>query len=51
LIGKAGVAWADWTLKGNTTAAKFFTDSAEATKAGWSGIKSQSLDKLVVTPI
>jgi hypothetical protein len=47
----AAVHWAQWLLRGNATAATFFTNNAEATKAGWTGISSQSLDKIAVTPI
>ena len=51
VIGNAFVIWVDWILKGNTTASTFFTNNAEATAAGWTEIKSQSLDKIKVTPI
>jgi hypothetical protein len=50
-IKSAAVHWAQWLLKGNTTAATYFTNNAEATAAGWTGISSQSLDKISVTPI
>ncbi|KAF2823050.1 hypothetical protein CC86DRAFT_448108 [Ophiobolus disseminans] len=50
-ILKAAVKWAQWTLRGDASAATFFTSNAEATAAGWSGIASQSLDKLSVAPI
>lgn len=47
----AAVRWAQWLLRGNTTAATFFTNNAEATAAGWTGISSQSLDKITVAQI
>ena len=50
-IKTAAVHWAQWFLRGNTTAATYFTDNAEATHAGWTGISSQNLDKIAITPI
>ncbi|KAK5659963.1 hypothetical protein OQA88_13428 [Cercophora sp. LCS_1] len=50
-IKTGAVRWAQWLLRGNTTAATFFTNNAEATAAGWTGISSQGLDKISVTPI
>lgn len=50
-INQAAVQWADWLLRGNASAATFFTDDAEATAAGWAAISSQNLDKIEVTPI
>ncbi|KAK0744001.1 hypothetical protein B0T18DRAFT_392677 [Schizothecium vesticola] len=50
-IKTAAVHWAQWLLRGNTTAATYFTSNAEATQAGWTGISSQNLDKIIVTPI
>jgi len=47
----AAVRWADWLLRGNASAASFFTNGAEATAAGWTGISSQNLDKISVSPI
>ena len=50
-ITQAAVRWADWLLRGNATAATFFTNNAEATAAGWTSISSQNLDKISVAPI
>ncbi len=50
-IKTAAVHWAQWLLRGNTTAATYFTANAEATQAGWTGISSQNLDKITTTPI
>ncbi|KAK0633914.1 Alpha/Beta hydrolase protein [Immersiella caudata] len=50
-IKTATVRWAQWLLKGNATAATYFTNNAEATQAGWTGISSQNLDKINVTAI
>jgi len=48
---QAAVRWADWMLRGNASAATFFTNKAEATAAGWTDVSSQNLDKITVTPI
>ncbi|KAK1759085.1 hypothetical protein QBC47DRAFT_436614 [Echria macrotheca] len=50
-IKAAAVHWVDWLLRGNASAATFFTNNAEATAAGWMGISSQNLDKINVAPI
>ncbi|KAK0658018.1 hypothetical protein B0T16DRAFT_453424 [Cercophora newfieldiana] len=47
----AAVRWAQWLLQGNATAGTFFTNNAQATAAGWTGISSQSLDKITVVPL
>ncbi len=53
--GKFGVAasrWAEWTLRGNATAANFFTGTGAGTAKGdaWDTV-SASLDGIKVTPI
>jgi len=50
--GRFGVAAArffQWTLRGNATAAAFFTGQ-EAKEAGWT-VESKNLDAIEVTPI
>jgi hypothetical protein len=45
-FGVAGVRWLQWTLRGNATAAMFFT-GAGATSDGWA-VESKDLDKITV---
>ncbi|KAI1840470.1 hypothetical protein JX266_013306 [Neoarthrinium moseri] len=44
--GTATVQWLEWGLKGNLTAAKFFTDGGAQT-AGWSKVQSADLDSFL----
>jgi len=48
-FGVAGGYWLDWLLRGDVSAASFFT-GAGAKNDGWS-VESANLDKIVVTPI
>jgi len=51
--GKIGVAASylfNWVLRGNMTAAAWFTDGTAAKADGWS-FESQNLDKISVTPV
>ena len=51
MVGKAAVKWAQWTLKGDTSAAEFFKNKNTAQAAGWSGVKLQNLDNLNFTAL
>jgi len=44
LFATAGVHWLDWLLKGNTTAAQYFTGPSAAS-AGFE-VESKNLDKI-----
>jgi hypothetical protein len=48
-MGVAAVRFFQWILRGNTTAAAFFTGQ-EATQAGWT-VESKALDAIKVTAI
>ncbi|KAL2072919.1 hypothetical protein VTL71DRAFT_10243 [Oculimacula yallundae] len=48
-FGIAGGYWLDWLLRGDTSAASYFT-GAGAKNDGWS-VESANLDKIAVTPI
>jgi len=48
-FGIAATRFFEWTLRGNTTSAEFFTGTG-ATNAGWS-VESRGLELLKVTPI
>lgn len=45
-FGAAAVLWLQWGLKGNETAAEFFTEGG-AEVAGWLKVKSANLDKFL----
>ncbi|KAK0739898.1 hypothetical protein B0T21DRAFT_437200 [Apiosordaria backusii] len=49
-FGVAAVRFYQWTLRGNATAANFFTNNQEANQDGWS-VESRSLGNLRVNPI
>ncbi|KAK4172397.1 hypothetical protein QBC36DRAFT_197073 [Triangularia setosa] len=49
-FGVAAVRYYQWTLRGNATAASFFTNNQEANQDGWS-VESRSLGNLRVSPI
>jgi hypothetical protein len=46
VFGTAGLRWLQWTLQGNTTAAKYFTE--DGAKADTWTVESKDLDKLKV---
>lgn len=49
-FGVAAVRYYQWVLRGNATAANFFTNNQEASRDGWS-VESRSLGNLRVNPI
>ncbi|KAK4171783.1 hypothetical protein QBC36DRAFT_365217 [Triangularia setosa] len=49
-FGVAAVRYYQWALRGNATAANFFTNNQEANRDGWS-VESRSLGNLRVNPI
>lgn len=50
MVGTAGARYAQWLLRGNSTAGQYFTgDGAKAD--GWTDIVSKSLANIKVTPI
>ncbi|KAL2257834.1 hypothetical protein VTK26DRAFT_9113 [Humicola hyalothermophila] len=49
-FGVAAVRFVQWLLRGNETAAEFFTGGQEAAAAGWE-VESKNLEAITVTPI
>jgi hypothetical protein len=45
IYGAAASHWVNWILRGNASAASFFTGDGAKT-AGWTGVESKSLEKI-----
>jgi hypothetical protein len=48
VYGTAASHWVNWLLRGNASAASFFTADTAAKAAGWSDITKKSMDKITI---
>jgi hypothetical protein len=49
VYGVAASNWVNWVLRGNKTAASWFTGN-DAKAAGWTEIESKNIDKIMIPP-